>query len=201
MKQLSARAGYVLALPITSAVIGGMYQYLKTGQGPQDLMDYYFPKTGGRNPRGGEMRASMPGYIKDYYEWTLQPEQTAIGKLHPMLSSTIAMLNNKQWLTLQGRAPAIRDPRSPPGMQVKDFSDWMIREFTPIGQQARAGTEKSNIGGTERFFGIREAPFNIREPRRAEGFEKREVSQSVKLLNRQKYQLKKSKEDSPGEEP
>src|SRR5260221_684071 len=197
MKQLSARAGYVLALPITSAVIGGMYQYLKTGQGPQELTDYYFPKTGGKNAHGGDMRASMPGYIKDYYEWTMQPEQTAIGKLHPMLSSTIAMLNNKQWLTLQGQAPAIRDPRSPPGQQVKDFSDWMLREFTPIGMQARAGTENSNISGFERYLGIREAPLNIMEPKRAEKDEKREISRSVKLLNRQKYQLKKSQEEGP----
>src|SRR5258708_1154880 len=163
------------------------------------MMDYYFPKKGGKNPRGGEMRASMPGYIKDYYEWTMQPESTAIGKLHPMLSSTIAMLNNSQWLTIQGQAPAIRDPRSPPDQQVKDFSDWMIREFTPIGMQARAGTEKSNISGAERFVGIREAPFNIREPKRAEKYEKRTIREKVKLLNRQKYQLKKSQEGEKSE--
>ena len=46
---------YTLALPLVSGMIGAMYQYAHTGQGPEKLKDYFFPKredgAGSRFPR------------------------------------------------------------------------------------------------------------------------------------------------------
>ena len=48
----SPRANYVIALPIIAGATAAMYQYLKTGKGPTEPMDYIAPKTGGLNADG-----------------------------------------------------------------------------------------------------------------------------------------------------
>ena len=62
-KDFDPRAAYVVALPLAVMLTNAVYQYLKTGTGPQDLQDLLMgPKTGGKTPNGDPERAALAGY-------------------------------------------------------------------------------------------------------------------------------------------
>jgi len=177
MKQITDRASYVVAMPIMTAMMGAFYQYIKTGKGPQEFKDYFFPKTGGKDAQGGDERVSMPGYMKDAVEWANQPEQTAINKVHPLWTTLYDMMNNEQW-----NSAAITDTRQGQPVQgIKDYANYLMQQFSPISIRPQTGMQESKISGPEQFFGIRQAPYSIREPERAAGYEKKRISRKVKL--------------------
>jgi hypothetical protein len=39
-----------MALPITVGMYGALYQYLRTGEAPKEIKDYFYPKTGESTP-------------------------------------------------------------------------------------------------------------------------------------------------------
>ncbi len=176
-QQLTDRASYVIAVPIATALMGALYGYLKTGNRPQELRDYFFPKTGGKDAQGGDNRVSMPGYFKDAYEWATQPGQTAKGKIHPLWQTLYEMMNNERW-----NGAAITDARSGVGLpQVKDYSAFLMQQFSPLSLRPPPNaTEDSGITGAERFFGVREAPYRVREPERSEGIDRHVLSTKVR---------------------
>ena len=83
---------YTLALPLVTAIYGALYQYLATGEGPQETRDYFYPKTGRTRADGSEDRVSFPGYMKDLYAYGHAPLATASHKLHPVFETTAEML-------------------------------------------------------------------------------------------------------------
>ena len=176
-KQFTDRAAYVVAMPLATAMMGATYMYLKTGKGPQQTKDYFFPLTGGKDAQGGPERANMPGYFKDAYEWSTQPEQTATNKIHPLWSSIYQMMNNEQW-----NGAAIADTRSGVGLpQVKDYGAYLMQQFTPLSLRPRAFKQEGTaISPTEQFMGIKQAPYAVREPEKEESYQKRVISQKVK---------------------
>ncbi|HEY1858702.1 hypothetical protein [Acidocella sp.] len=179
-KQLTDRAAYVVAMPIMTAMMGALYQYIKTGKGPQEFKDYFFPQTGGKDAQGGPERVSMPGYLKDAVEWAKQPEQTAINKIHPLWSTVYNMMNNQQW-----NGAAITDTRQGQPVQgIKDYGRYLMDQFSPISVKPQTGMQNSKVSGPEQFFGIRQAPYAIREPERAAGYDRKVISRKVKLKHK-----------------
>ena len=174
-KQLSDRASYVVALPIATAMMGALYMYAKTGKGPQQMKDYFFPLTGGTDAKGSPERANMPGYFKDAYEWATHPEQTAINKIHPLWSTLYQMMNNEQW-----NGAAIADTRRGVGLpQVKDYATYLMQQFSPLSLREPPKGQTA-ISPPERFFGLRQAPYGVRQPEREEGYERRVLKQKVR---------------------
>jgi len=181
MKQLTDRASYVIAMPILTAMMGSVYGYMKTGKAPETVKDMMFPKTGGVDAQGGENRANMPGYMKDAVEWGMQPGQTAKGKVHPLWPAIYQMMNNEQW-----NGAAITDPDQPLPKNIGDYSKFIMQQFAPLSLRSPPNAAgASGISGTERFFGLREAPYRIREPEISEGYERKVLSRKVKKFNKQ----------------
>src|SRR5206468_372550 len=74
--ELTHRASYVAALPVTVGLYGAAYQYLRTGEGPQELKDYFFPKTGEVDADGNAERVQVPSYMKDMIAYAGHPWET-----------------------------------------------------------------------------------------------------------------------------
>ena len=91
------RMAYTLALPLFTAMVGGVWTWLATGKPPEDRKDYFFPRTGGTDEAGHPERVSLPGYMKDQVHWYLHPVQAARNKLNPALTMTAEMLQNEDY--------------------------------------------------------------------------------------------------------
>lgn len=159
--EFTHRMGYTLALPMLTGVLGATYQYLKTGQGPEELRDYFFPKTGEKDPQGRDVRLTIPTYMKDIYHYAHDPVGTVEGKVHPAISMTIQALNNKDFF---GRD--IRNSDDPVVQQLLAEAKFFGENLTPIGvrqfQQSRAaGTSTGEQAAN--FVGITRAPAWIGE--------------------------------------
>ncbi|MBF0517610.1 MAG: hypothetical protein HQK97_10950, partial [Nitrospirae bacterium] len=94
---MTHRMSYLIGMPIMVGLMGAATQYLMTGKGPDDLKDYYFPKTGNLDEHGRPERIMLPSYMKDVASYTQHPGQTLANKLHPMLALAAEMLNNKDY--------------------------------------------------------------------------------------------------------
>lgn len=101
---MTHRMAYTMvALPMYTALLGAITQYLYTGKGPQELKDYFFPRTGNFDERGNPERVNLPTYVKDIYHYRdaykLGPHtrKTLIAKLHPMLSTLGNMMENEDY--------------------------------------------------------------------------------------------------------
>lgn len=92
--EFTDRMAYTIALPIMVGTLGGMTNYLLTGEPPQELKDYFFPRTGKTTKYGTPDRLSLPSYMKDIYEYTHDAPQTLINKAHPMIPMVHQMLTH-----------------------------------------------------------------------------------------------------------
>jgi hypothetical protein len=169
--ELSDRTAYIIALPLVTGVLGSMVQYAYTGQGPQELKDVWFPRTGRKNKDGSPERLSLPSYMKDVYEYAHDavnfakhggdPLQTVKNKLQPLLSTVAEMLANKDFY-----GDAIRSPGDPALVQVQDELKFLAKQLTPFGirnylQHSKAEKTEPTIAGyltSGQFYGLGTAP-------------------------------------------
>ena len=150
-KGLTQRAAYDIALPITYGVISGVYQYLKTGQPPQDTQDLLTPRTGGVDPRTGKPeRITLPGYMKDIMGWSTDPRQEAINKIAtaPRLAGEI-LFKGADW---RG------DPIAPPGHAGVPMPDnipmWLKAYFEHVMEAMAPISTRSIMQGSRRGTGL-----------------------------------------------
>lgn len=155
--KMSYRTAYVMALPIVTGLYGAIYQYLHTGQGPQELKDYFFPKNGGVDNKGQAARISLPTYMKDIYHYTTNPVQTVINKFSPVNNTVMEMLANKDFYGVQ-----IRNVDDPVLQQIASESSFMASQFLPFGFRNQGRDTRTSAGSKiEPFIGITPAPFDI----------------------------------------
>lgn len=154
------RMAYTIALPIMTGLIGATYQYLKTGKSPEELRDYFFPKTGEKDPQGRDVRLAMPTYMKDVYHYTHDfPEgtfQTLVGKLNPAISDSWEMLSNKDYF---GRD--IRNADDPLVKQMMEEAKFAGEAFLPMGvRNLQVSMAAGQTKGEEaaNFVGVTRAP-------------------------------------------
>lgn len=154
--ELTHRMAYLAAMPILAGTIGGTMQYMLTGKGPEELRDYFFPKTGERDPQGRDIRLTLPAYMKDVYHYAHDPVGTVTGKVHPLISLTHDMLMNKDYFD-----QPIRNSDDPFIRQIMDVAGHTIKQFAPIGiSQAVASRETGQKFGEQaaNFIGVTRAP-------------------------------------------
>jgi hypothetical protein len=157
--ELTYRMAYTLALPIVVGLIGGTLNYLMTGEPPQELKDYYFPRTGKLDEAGRPVRISIPSYIKDIYHWSTRPGRTALNKLHPMVGTIGEMLTNEDYYSVQ-----IRNADDPFVTQVIDSAKHLLTAAEPFSirnlerQRELRGTTAEQVAA---FFGITPAPADV----------------------------------------
>src|SRR5207244_1205206 len=89
------RMAYLTSMVVLGGTVGGMLHYLMTGKHPEELKDWYFPKTGRLDDEGRPIRLSLPTYIKDVFHATSHPGRTITNKLHPLIGLVSEMLANE----------------------------------------------------------------------------------------------------------
>lgn len=149
---VTKRMAYVMALPITVGTMGAMYQYMHTGKGPEELRDYFYPKTGKTLPDGTPERVNFPSYLKDIVAYKMHPLKTLTNKLHPLWSEMAQMLENKDYYGAQ-----IRNPDDPIVKQIGQELEFVGKNFVPFsvrGAERRVGAKESKETKAESFFGI-----------------------------------------------
>jgi GGDEF domain-containing protein len=152
--ELTHRAAYLIALPITVGLAGGVMHYLMTGRRPDDERDYFFPSTGRKNPDGNEERVQLPSYMKDLFAYSEHPVDTLKHKLHPMLGVIADMLENKDYWgneIFSGKSEkVIPEAAAYLGKQAMPFS---ISNMLESGKRGQGTAEK--VGS---FLGLSPAP-------------------------------------------
>jgi len=161
-KELSYRAAYFFALPIVVGIASAVYQYLRTGQGPQDLKDYFYPRNGGLDQNGMPNRISLPSYMKDLYHYSQAPLQTVLNKLNPVLAMLQQMYQNKDFYGVK-----IRNEDDPVVRQVASEVAYIVKQMEPFGlrnMQRNVQTGNKSLADiVEPWIGITPAPYDINQ--------------------------------------
>jgi GGDEF domain-containing protein len=162
-RAVSHKAVYVASAVATTALYGAIYQYLRTGSGPQSMKDYFWPRTGQVNADGTDERKALPTYLKDAHAFSIDPLKTVTNKANPVVGTVVDMLTNRDW-----QKNEIRNPDDPLVLQLQQEADYLRGQFTPFGIQnfqksRREGQSPSDQA--QNFLGIIDAPKDVvREP-------------------------------------
>jgi hypothetical protein len=149
--------GFVAGYTVTAAAMGAIMQYLHTGQGPQQLKDYFWPKR-----EDGRRMVSAP-YVKDAYQMGRDPAGTLVHKTGPLVNTLAEMVTNKDYYDRP-----IRNLDDPVVKQLEQEAEFVGRQFLPFTLQPYFGNStkhpKPMPGGNtpehkaENFLGITPAP-------------------------------------------
>lgn len=157
--EFTHRMAYTLAMPALAGLIGGVMHYLMTGKKPDELKDYFFPKTGEQDANGHDVRLSLPTYMKDVYAYGHAPVQTLGHKLHPAIAATLEMLNNKDFYGTK-----IRNEDDPLMKQAFDLLKHAGKQFIPFGVQGYQKLSEEGASPIKKalpFIGITQAPSSV----------------------------------------
>jgi hypothetical protein len=155
--EFTYRMAYALALPIVAGLYGAVYHYLHTGKAPEELKDYYFPKTGALDKNGEPARISLPTYMKDIYHYTKAPVRTVLNKFNPVNNAVLQMMINKDFYGTE-----IRNADDPAVQQVLSELKFVGTQFIPFGiRNLQRDTRKTVESKVEPFVGITPAPYDV----------------------------------------
>jgi hypothetical protein len=146
---LSPRTAWLLSLPVTVGAYGAMYQYMMTGQGPQELKDYFFPKDGTKNPDGTDHRVSIPSYMKDLFAYKRHPFETLAHKTAPSVNEAIEIFSNKDFYGTQIFNP--KDPIYKKGLELLEYE---AQSLIPFSFKQQQGAQPNLRQSIEQKFGI-----------------------------------------------
>lgn len=160
--EFSYRMAYLFALTFLTGMVGSMYQYLRTGKGPKDAKDLFFPQTGGLDNGGDPQRVSLPTYMKDLYHYSVAPGKTVMNKLHPLLAMMAQMYGNKDFYGVK-----IRNEDDPLIKQILSEATYLAKQMEPFGlrnMQNNIGSgNKSMLDVIQPWIGITPAPYDINQ--------------------------------------
>jgi hypothetical protein len=153
---MTHRMAYVAALPVITGILGATLQYMMTGKGPEQLRDYFFPKTGAKDANGNDSRLALPSYMKDVYQYSHDPVQTLTNKLHPLIGTIADMLRNKDYY-----GQPIRNSDDSIVKQATDLAKYVGQQAEPFGLRNFLQGRESNLTPAQRaaaFVGVTPAP-------------------------------------------
>lgn len=199
-KTLTHRTAYLLTMPLVVGVWGAIYQFIRTGKGPENLKDLYYPRTGKLNGEGDEERVTPASYMKDLVGYAKNIPQTIANKASPMLAMLSQMLANKDFY-----GSTIRHGDDPVVKQFADVASYMLKQAVPFGirniiQQGTLKDAVQNIKNdpataVQNFVGITPARRDmIRSPleNKIAEIEQRKLS-ATKQDTTEKYQQSQTK--------
>ncbi|MGA2342580.1 MAG: hypothetical protein ABSG29_05255, partial [Steroidobacteraceae bacterium] len=132
---------------------GALRTYMNTGQGPQTMKDYFFPR------KADGTRESPLSYVTDAYEFAKSPLHTLANKAAPLVSLISALAANKDY-----KGNKIWDPDETVGEKVGDAAKYSAKDATPLSvRQYLEGREegRSTMDQLAPSLGIRNAPRDI----------------------------------------
>jgi hypothetical protein len=192
---ISPRLAYVVGLPLVTAFYGAIYQYLMTGRGPDELKDYFAPKTGRMNKDGTPERMVLPTYMRDVLHatnradegparWAQNAGEMARGKLNPAVTTTAEMLFNRDFY-----GTAIRNPNDSAVRQAWDTAKHLLAAFKPFSVRAFQQGNRTPGTAAQALVGITPAPSYVthsaEQQRQAEAGRKVELTPLQKRLRQQ----------------
>jgi hypothetical protein len=121
MPEVTPRMAFLLALPLVSGMLGGLLNYLWTGQPPQDWRDYFYPRT------SDGTRHSIPGYMKDVVSFGFSPISTVTNKMSPLSVATAEAIQNRDFYGVE-----IRHKDDPMMKQLIQFARWASLQAVPF---------------------------------------------------------------------
>lgn len=156
--QLTHRMAYSIALPITAGYIGALVNYGLSGQWPQEVKDYYYPRDGTFDANNNPNRIQLPSYIRDLMSMTRHPIKSAIAKMNPLIDTTLGILENKDFYNTE-----VRHPDDPLPNQSADLAKYLAEQMTPFSlrnYKSRGGQINADALGTlvQSLVGILPAP-------------------------------------------
>lgn len=157
--RVTGRLSYLISLNLTVGMMGAALNYALTGEEAKDMRDYFFPRTGRKNPDGSDERISMPSYIKDEYALSQHPVTTVQHKLHPFFSMVAELLKNEDFYGNQ-----IVNPDDPWTKIAKQAMTYLGKSVEPYAvqnlQQNRSKGETGPMSAAP-FIGITPAPSSV----------------------------------------
>jgi hypothetical protein len=155
--QETHKVAYVIALIGVQMLISAIYQYIRTGEAPDEIKDYFFPKNGGTDSKGDPQRSSMPTYWKDIYSYSQEPGKTAANKLSPIFGIMYQLLVNKDYY---GTRIINKDDKA---YQIGlDYLNYFKDQFTPFGiRNVQKQDSKEEADYILPFIGITPAPRDL----------------------------------------
>lgn len=155
--ELSKRAQYLIALPMTVGLLGAATQYMYTGTMPETLFDYFHPKTGTKDADGNDNRIVLPTYMKDVFAYGKdiakgRPLNTIKHKLSPLLTTAINMLENQDYY-----GDEIANMDDPFVQRWQQRAAYAAKESQPFFVQNVQEDTKRHASGVERaatFVGV-----------------------------------------------
>jgi len=180
-KELSSSARYLMGMAATYAAVNGVRTYIGTGQAPNNIMDFIYPRTGGTTPQGKEERELLPSHIGQFTNYLHDGIGELGNEVSPGLKLIYHLIENKDWRGL----PITNDNNKWYAEQRwDDYLKYTIGEETPIGLKNFLQGNKigSKIGVMEKLLGARQAPRFITDP---EGYDS-----MMKHVNDEEYKKK-----------
>lgn len=152
---ISPRTAWLINLPIQVGLYGAMLHYLFTGQQPQEIKDYFFPKDGTKNPDGTDRRITLPTYMKDVFSYQKAPFKTLKNKTSPFLNEALEIYNNQDFY----KQP-IFDEDDEFYKQGLDILGYELKSFEPFGFRKQPGAEQPLLSqqSIESKVGLTQAP-------------------------------------------
>lgn len=157
-RMLTHDTAYLVAILTGVPMMGALYQFLHTGQLPQDERDLFAPRTGRTMPDGSAERVMLPSYAKDLHSYGVHPGQTVVNKLNPLWNSLISAL----WTNKDFYGTQVRDPSADALTQAGQLAKFGAKQFLPFSYTAAGRRVSAPGSGIESFFGIQPAPADIR---------------------------------------
>lgn len=131
--EFTHRMSYLTALPIITGVAGAVLNTILTGEAPQDLKDFFFPRTGGTDENGNPSRISLPSYINDAIHLSMHPLRTIMNKTAPAITFFNNILTNADW---QNREIVSHEISSPADFwkpeALKSRGQFAVEQFFPF---------------------------------------------------------------------
>jgi hypothetical protein len=168
--ELTPRAKYVIGAPIAHMLNASVYQYLKTGQGPQVPQDLVYPRTGGQTEespgtpyaKAVPERLRLPSQMNDVLKAQRDPVAYLEDKMAPLWKIVGSMATNSDW---RGDPISYQfEQNAPQGLQA--YAGYLLDRTTPISvMNATKGQKtKSAIGPVEGIMGSNPAGMRDRDP-------------------------------------
>lgn len=202
--ELGPNAEYLIANAVTAAMLNSAYQYMHTGQGPQDTKDLFFPRTGGQQYVGKAQvpeRAVLPsGHWTQYAEYMHDPLAELYNEGNIGAKALWEALHNRDYRGLPIAKPA--DLWSPDYMKEVPDAAWRYFQYiggqalTPIAIQSYYNRNKgTGINPAETLGGARPAPAFVASPETTDRFGKKEDQRLWKAKVKSDARLKGRKEN------
>jgi hypothetical protein len=132
--RLTPALAFALALPLTTGMIGGSFNYLHTGKAPETAKDYFYL----RNTDGTYL--NIPGYMKDVFSFAHDPVGTVENKMGPLWEATAELLHNKDFYGTE-----IRHTDDPAIKQLAEVAEWGAKQAIPFSFSS-VGKLLENVG-------------------------------------------------------